>query len=320
MFDDLPTYLSGHRGQFLPLDQPRNPQGEPRKAGFEIEYNGLPLKKCAQLLRNAFRGKLVEHSPLSYEIEESELGTLKLEADWQLAQQLATFDSASLPPAFNQAIQNSGLALAEAASIAVPWEVITPPLLQEQFPLLEELRKVLYENGAQGTWDSFIHAFGTHVNPEISSASVESILSHLRAFIVLYPQLVKALHVHPTRRILSFIDPFPRQYQQIVLDPAYRPTRQEMVQDYLDHNASRNRALDLLPLFLELEPELVSKLDDSALRLVSARPAYHYRLPNADCGDPNWRISEVWNSWVAIEQLALDGDALDHYMNTFNPQ
>ena len=44
---------------------------------------------------------------------------------------------------------------------------------------------------------------------------------------------------------------------------------------------------------------------------ISARPAFHYRLPHAYVGDETWSILPDWNAWVAVERLAGDRDQLD---------
>ena len=43
---------------------------------------------------------------------------------------------------------------------------------------------------------------------------------------------------------------------------------------------------------------------------MSARPTFHYRLPNCRVDEPDWRIAHEWNAWVTVEALAADEDAL----------
>ena len=39
---------------------------------------------------------------------------------------------------------------------------------------------------------------------------------------------------------------------------------------------------------------------------ISARPAFHYRLPNSSVDEEDWRISREWMIWMKVEQLAAD--------------
>ncbi|OBX33760.1 putative amidoligase enzyme [Halomonas elongata] len=40
-----------------------------------------------------------------------------------------------------------------------------------------------------------------------------------------------------------------------MLDPDYQPDLRTLIDDYLEYNPTRNRELDLLPLFAYLDPE-----------------------------------------------------------------
>ena len=110
------------------------------------------------------------------------------------------------------------------------------------------------------------------------------------------------------RRALPFADPFPRTYVRKVVDPNYQPALPQLVDDYLEANPTRNRELDLLPLFTHLAPERVrAKVADA---LIKARPTYHYRLPDTRLSDPAWSLIVEWNRWVEVEHLAADAAAL----------
>lgn len=55
---------------------------------------------------------------------------------------------------------------------------------------------------------------------------------------------------------------------------------------------------------------------------VTARPTYHYRLPNSRVDEIERKTFEAWNSWVLVERLANDTKALerlrDQYFEYFN--
>ncbi len=65
----------------------------------------------------------------------------------------------------------------------------------------------------------------------------------------------------------------------------------------------------MIPLWLHLDKtrvEAVMKDDIS-----SARPTFHYRLPDCRLNDPNWSLAAEWNTWVRIEKLADDPSRLE---------
>jgi len=285
------------------------PRG-PRLAGFEFEYTGISLEQCAGLIADQFQGTIRRQNALKFVVDTSFFGELKIEADWNIAQKLVNLDTGPLPQPLVDLIEEGKKTFSESPNILVPWEIVTEPLSEKQLPHLEKLRILLNENRAEGTSKHLAYAFGTHINPEAPSHFVEDILNYLRAFLVAYPTLVKMLRIDPTRRILTFIDPFPKTYLKLVLDPDYRPDWEAFIQDYLEYNNTRNRALDLLPLFVHLFPEVHDQITSYSRSKVKPRPTFHYRLPNSEFGNPKWRIAHAWNSWVAIEELANDSEAL----------
>jgi hypothetical protein len=44
---------------------------------------------------------------------------------------------------------------------------------------------------------------------------------------------------------------------------------------------------------------------------VAAQPTFHYRLPDANLGDPEWDLMLEWNRWCVVEELAEKRDVLD---------
>lgn len=79
--------------------------------------------------------------------------------------------------------------------------------------------------------------------------------------------------------------------------------------DYLAHNPTRNRPLDMLPLLAHLDSRRVLHAAEDK-HLVKARPAFHYRLPNCMIDEPAWTLAQEWNRWVAVERLAADPEKL----------
>ena len=90
-----------------------------------------------------------------------------------------------------------------------------------------------------------------------------------------------------------------------MIDPDYDPDIARFAADYVAHNPTRNRPLDLLPLLAFNDPTFLRR-PEVAGQKVSPRPTYHYRLPNSLIDDPHWSVAAEWNRWVLVERLAAD--------------
>jgi hypothetical protein len=111
-----------------------------------------------------------------------------------------------------------------------------------------------------------------------------------------------------TRRLLGFAEPFDSHYVSKLIQVDYWPPIDILIDDYIDANPSRDRDLDLLPLFAYLnENQVRGRLPNEK---ISARPTYHYRLPDARVDDPEWSLALEWNRWVAVENLAANPEKL----------
>lgn len=290
---------------------PQAPTQQTRRVGVELEYGTLPLDATAQLIQAKLGGEWQVHNAFYHQVLGTELGDFKLEIDSRLLTEKA----------YEQPLRELGLDLkgtqvgdqtlekvleqlmGQTASQLVPYEIAAPPLPYDQLPRLDELRQALHEAGAEGTRGSLAFAFGLHLNPELPDHSAASVLAHLRAFLILYPWLLREGQVDLTRRFSPFIDPFPQDYIDLLFDADYQPDGPQLVADYHQHNPDRNRPLDCYPLFTELWPEATQPLEAEIGKL-NPRPTYHYRLPNCDIDRDDWSLLDEWNRWVAVEQLA----------------
>ncbi len=289
-----------------------NVQGERRRVGFELEYSGLTLKKSAALLLKRLGGQVEVVNPYHFKIRGTEWGTFTLVLDFQfliqsgLEKWLHTVGlDQTLERETVEAIEEFIATLSEAV---VPYEVTTPPLPMDRLELIEEIKEDLRAHGAMGTRADPFYAFGFHINPELPRITVDEILRTLRAFFLLYDYLFEIIQPDITRRITPYIDPFDSDYVEKVLDPGYDPSMVEFIEDYLDYNPTRNRALDLLPLLAYIDIDRVTaKMEGEK---ISPRPTWHYRLPNSRVDEPEWCTCDGWNSWVLVERLAADEEAL----------
>ena len=88
--------------------------------------------------------------------------------------------------------------------------------------------------------------------------------------------------------------------------------------EYLTHNPTRNRALDMLPTLAEIDHDRVfAVVNDPKIK---TRPAFHYRLPNCLIDQPDWSLKQVWDIWIVVEKLANNTSALNELSEAFISQ
>ncbi|CAO3449304.1 hypothetical protein [Azospirillum argentinense] len=289
--------------------------GAPRTVGVEVEFANLDAPSAAAVVRSLYGGALEPEDPHRCRVTGTRLGDFAVELDMRSAHPGKTeeSDAGPLGKAVGKAVDGVVEALrplwGNIGSLVMPFEIAAPPIPIDRLAELEPLFAALSAQGAAGTDASPLFAFGLHLNPQVARTDGDYVLDHLKAFLLLAPWLRREIRVDPTRRLTGFIAAFPVDYAVKVVDPAYRPDLDGLVGDYLEANPTRNRELDLFPLFAHLAPEtMAAKLSDPHVR---PRPTFHYRLPNARLGDPDWSLAQDWNRWVAVEELAADRDRLD---------
>ena len=282
--------------------------GTPRMVGFELEFSGISLDDAAEAVQSALEGKLASESSAERVIQTNAFGEFIVELDWDFLKRKASGTdrgeegSEWLEP------------LSQAAALLVPVEVVCPPIPLNDLAVLTPMVRGLREAGAVGTEESLIAAYGVHINTEIPCLDADTLFCYLRAFAILQWWLVDAHAVDPTRKVSPYIDLYPQAYLRQVLSKS-ESTIDVIFDDYLEHNASRNRALDLLPMLAEIDSDRVHKaVDDPKIK---ARPAFHYRLPNCQIEDPDWTLAGPWNTWCVVERLADREDDLDALADEF---
>lgn len=288
--------------------------GSPRKVGFELEFSGLELEQTLATLKQALGGKGEQKSAAECSLHVESVGRFNIELDWDYLKRKAEEDE--------QAQQNGEWVelLAEAANLLVPMEIACPPIpiteLDTLLPMVDALRK----NGAVGTEESLLAAYGVHINAEIPALDAKTLFDYLRAFALLQWWLVDAHAVDVTRKMSPYIDLYPEAYLNKLLSTP-QTSMTQIFADYLEHNASRNRALDLLPLLVHIDKDKVRRAVDDPK--IQARPAFHYRLPNCHIERDDWSLTDSWNNWWIVEQLAdrsCDLDALSQaFLQAANP-
>lgn len=302
----------------LPPPEPRNPDGETRRVGVEIEFAGLPPRDTAELVRELFGGELVVISAHRLKVQGTRWGEFVIELDTQYAHPDAEVIDSRPKDDTEWERQRHQLRvdfhartrelIGDVVTGLVPTEIVCPPVPWDELEELDALFAGLRQRGAKGTDASLLYGFGLHLNPEVPSLTVESVLSHLRAYMLTAEWLREKIDVDITREVLPHANPFPRPYALKVLDPGYAPDLDTLIGDYLKDNPTRNRELDMTPLFAYLRPDYPHPLFQD--KLVRARPTFHYRLPDARLSDPGWGSAVEWNRWIEVEKLAADRERL----------
>ncbi len=287
-----------------------NHAGEPRRVGVELEFAAVTARDAARLVRKSFGGTVTAIDHHRFAISGTELGDFRSELDSQFLHRAET--GAETPTGLQVLLANFQDAfhgvLGDIGSAVIPCEIVCPPIKISDLPRLDSLLEELRRVGAHGTDVSPLYAFGTQLNPDIAEKSADWIVSILKAYLLLSDWLRAVISVNLTRRVLAFADAFPLDYVLHVIDPDYRPDMDTLIDDYLAHNPTRNRELDLLPLFAWIDESRVrAAVDDKRIKV---RPTFHYRLPDARLDRPDWTITTEWNRWCVVERLAARPDKL----------
>ena len=293
--------------------------GNERRVGYEIEYAGVDMDDAASLLRDVVGGEIKRSNPFHYELCDTRFGDFVIEIDARILHEQE----------YERYLRGVGIdidkldlrgpveaLIGSLASIAVPQEIVTPPLPLSCMDVMEDIRSALVDAKARGTSNSVLYGFGVHINPDLPSPEASSLLAHLRAYCLLYDWICERGEIDWTRRIGPFIRPYPQGYVELLMQSDYAPDRAQLASDYVAHMPSRNYALDMLPALVELEGKNLLQTVKHA-ELVKPRPAFHYRLPNCDIANPEWRIADVWNDWVEVERLAADAPRLEEVMQAY---
>jgi hypothetical protein len=293
-----------------PLEQPpwtANADQGPRRVGVELEMTGLGIDELARLVAERLGASVESRGRYERALTGDAAGDWVVELDFDLLKRLGREEreAGTLAGDLGQSAED---ALAWVAESLVPLELVSPPLPLDRLGEVEGLIAVLRQAGAKGTSDRLINAFGMQLNPEIPSTDPKVLIALLKAFLCLYEWLQTRADIDLARRATSYVDPFPGDFVRKVIAPDYWPEMADLIDDYLADNPTRNRALDLLPLFLHLDEARVRRVTDDPL--IKSRPALHYRLPDCDIHLPDWGLAQAWNDWVEVERLAADGERL----------
>jgi hypothetical protein len=297
------------RSFFMP-QQSLAESGEERRVGVEIELSGMSLTSIAAVVQKTFGGQMITDSAFELKIKDTAQGNFVIEMDSQMIKWLGRQMHKRDHPLKELEERATG-AMSLLAMNVVPCELVAPPIALSELPRLNELIDELREAGAKGTLSSPWYAFGVHFNLELPGLDARTVAAYMKAFACLCDWLIWHEGVDLSRRIPPFIKLFPSDYAQKLVDPEYWPDLATLIDDYLEYNPTRNRILDMLPLFQHLDADRVdAKIDDI---LVKPRPTLHYRLPNSEIDDPDWSLRTPWNDLMQVDSLANDPQRLERW-------
>lgn len=287
--------------------------GETRRVGIEIEYAGVAPAEVVACVQSLYAGQHRLISDVESVVHDTKWGDFTIELDASYLKELN--EKHGSQNADTSALTTKAVDLLTwATEQIVPWELVTPPIPMDHLWRLPTLINELRRLGALGTHHALHYAFGVHFNPELPRLDAETILSYLQAFICLYHWIVEKDRTDTTRKLTTYIQHFEPQYITKVLNPAYAPTLEQLMADYLQANPTRNRSLDLLPLFAHFDENRVrAHVTDPRIK---ARPTLHYRLSNCDIDNPRWNLDRPWSYWLEVEKLAADPTQLKDVCQT----
>ncbi|SKA96608.1 Putative amidoligase enzyme [Paucidesulfovibrio gracilis DSM 16080] len=288
----------------LPKQQ-TNAEGSVRKVGYELEFAGLDIEQACDVVEREFGGRRREKNRFAYRIEGSEFGDVEVEYDALALKERSylKYLRALGLDVHEELVRDLDNFVARASSGLVPCEIVLPPIAITRQDVVERLRAALQRAKAKGTRTSLWHAFGLHINVEPPDLERSTIAAYLQAFVLMEDWLRSQSRVDLSRLLTPYINAFPPAYRRLLAAPDYPAGN--LLSDYLKHNATRNRPLDMLPLLAHLDPDAVFGGGVEA-ELVKPRPAFHYRLPNCLVDDPDWRIEQEWEQWMRVEDMAAN--------------
>jgi hypothetical protein len=292
-FSDLLTRIPQDR--LWPLPDPFREDGKERRVGVEIEFAGLPEQETADIIQSVWGGTIDIDTPHDITVRNTELGDVKVELDVHLRDKAGSYIADKL---------------LNWSRAVVPVEIVTGPLTRAQLERIDPLIKALVAAGAEGTQGGMFYGFGLHLNPEVAREDISGVLPVVRAYGLLEDWLRASDPIDPSRRLLPFVDPWPRSLLDLLAKEGADWRLDDLLRVYAELTPTRNRGLDLLPLLEHLRPEaLHAAMPENTLK--GGRPTFHYRLPEARLGAQGWSVAYEWNRWVLIERVAADAVLLD---------
>lgn len=268
------------------LPSPLTVNGSARQVGVEVEVGKLTAEEIAKGISQICGGAAREIGVHSWLVESTEFGDVEVYLDTRFRKDAESW------------LAKSGLDLAQ---LVVPVEIVTPPMPPSLLTRLDEVVCALARQGAVGTSAGILLGFGVHLNVEIADKTAAHIGGVATSFALLEDALRTSMQIDTSRRLLPFAAPYPLSLiDRLVAERCNKID--DVIALYVDENPTRNCSLDLMPILMDLAPELVA--DRVRDKGISARPTFHYRLPDCRLDEAGWSITREWNRWTIVEQAA----------------
>ncbi|MBS8226571.1 hypothetical protein DYI42_10060 [Vannielia litorea] len=277
----------------LPLPRTKTAEGDPRHIGVEIELGGLDEAEVARIVAETCGGTPHQTATFDWLVEGGPLGDVEVYLDTSFRKDGGTLVETAI----------------ETARGVLPVEIVTAPVAPDEIATLDTLCAALRDAGARGSRDGVLLGFGVHFNPQVVSTELDDILPTLRAFALLEDTLRAMDPIDPSRRAQPFVDRWPKTLVDALAEGDFADLA-ALIDCYLENAPSRNYDLDALPLFMEIDAEKVEAAEHG-LGGVSARPTWHYRMPDCRVDEPQWSLAYEWNRWVLVEEVARDSALLE---------
>ena len=276
------------------LPHPRTRDGDERRVGVEVEFGHLAEHRAAEILARRMGGAARASGTREQTVAVPDLGEFRVYLDTRYRHTVASL------------LGDTGIDLAR---LVVPVELVTPPLSPARLPDLDRVLQDFAEAGAQGTTDGLLLGFGVHLNVAVRGLDVADLWPVMQAFAFLEDWIRRSDPIDVARRTLPFVAHWPRTLtDRLAGDPP--KDADALVALCLERMPSRNHSLDLMPVLAMLDEGRVRRTAREPLA-ISARPAWHYRLPDCRLDDPSWSVAWEWNKWVLVEEIAARDDLLD---------
>ncbi|MCK0149506.1 amidoligase family protein [Marivita sp. S6314] len=278
---------------FAPLPRPNTQSGEPRRTGVEVEFSGLTMEDTCRTITDHLGGDVVAQDAFLVSIKDTEIGTITVELDTPARH------------ASDNRLVKKGLEIAQAV---VPLEIISEPLELSGLETFNTVIGVLRRAGAAGSRSGALLGFGVHLNPEAVDPNGAFTVATLRAYALLEPYLRHIEDLDLTRRALPFVQPWPDAFvSDLVASPA--TSLSDLFPLMAGHLTTRNHGLDVFPLLKHVdEARFAASFPDDK---TSARPTFHFRLPDCRIDEPDWDLTQPWALWHLVETVADTPDLLN---------
>lgn len=273
------------RERFMTLPDHGATSSARRRVGVEIEFAGLDVARAAAVIQQHWGGAIKHADARELHLQNSALGTIKVELDIELKQQW-TEDLAE-----------------QVLGDLIPVEVITEPLPQTALPQVAAMATQLRSAGAMGTREKLAYGFGIHFNVELPEDDGAALIATARAYGLCEDWLRAADPLDPARRVLPFVAPWPRPFVSALAGGADWDLR-DLARACAELAPSRHYGLDLLPALQHLCPDELTGVHPDHLK--GGRPVFHYRLPETRLGEAGWSLAYEWNRWCVVEYVATD--------------